>query len=57
MFFRIHRSSLINIDYIKEYSNAEGGTILMSDGTSIQVSMARSQEFAEFLKTRAVNPK
>ncbi len=57
VFFRIHRSSLINIDYIKEYSNAEGGTIIMSDGTSIQVSKARSQEFSEFLKTRAVTPK
>jgi hypothetical protein len=29
----------------------------MADGTSIQVSKARSQEFAEFLKTRAVTPK
>jgi two-component system LytT family response regulator len=48
VFFRIHRSSLINIDFIKEYSNAEGGTIIMADGTSIQVSKARSQEFAEF---------
>jgi two-component system, LytTR family, response regulator len=57
VFFRIHRSSLINIDYIKEYSNAEGGTILMADGTHIQVSKARSQEFAEFIKTRAVTPK
>lgn len=57
VFFRIHRSSLINIDFIKEYSNAEGGTIIMSDGTSIQVSKARSQEFSEFLKTRAVTPK
>jgi two-component system LytT family response regulator len=57
VFFRIHRSSLINIDYIKEYSNAEGGTIIMTDGTSIQVSKARSQEFSEFLKTRAVTPK
>jgi len=57
VFFRIHRSSLINIDFIKEYSNAEGGTIIMADGTSIQVSKARSQEFAEFLKTKAVTPK
>ncbi len=57
VFFRIHRSSLINIDFIKEYSNAEGGTIIMADATSIQVSKARSQEFAEFLKTRAVTPK
>lgn len=57
IFFRIHRSSLINIDYIKEYSNAEGGTIIMADGTNIQVSKARSQEFSEFIKTRAVTPK
>ncbi len=57
VFFRIHRSSLINIDFIKEYSNAEGGTIIMTDGTSIQVSKARSQEFSEFIKTRAVTPK
>jgi len=57
VFFRIHRSSLINIDYIKEYSNSEGGTIIMSDGTHIQVSKARSQEFGEFIKTRAVTPK
>jgi len=57
VFFRIHRSSLINVDYIKEYSNAEGGTIIMSDGTNIQVSKARSQEFAEFIRTKAVTPK
>ncbi len=57
IFFRIHRSSLINVDFIKEYSNAEGGTIIMSDGTNIQVSKARSQEFSEFLKTKAVTPK
>lgn len=57
VFFRIHRSSLINIDYIKEYSNSEGGTIIMADGTQIQVSKARSQEFSEFIKTRAVTPK
>ncbi len=57
VFFRIHRSSLINIDFIKEYSNAEGGTIIMSDGTNIQVSKARSQEFADFIRTRAVTPK
>jgi len=57
VFFRIHRSSLINIDFIKEYSNAEGGTIIMNDGTSIQVSKARSQEFGEFIKKRAVTPK
>ncbi len=57
VFFRVHRSSLINLDFVKEYSNADGGTIIMTDGTSIQLSKARSQEFSEFIKTRAVTPK
>jgi two-component system, LytTR family, response regulator len=56
-FFRIHRSSLININYIKEYNNQEGGGILLSDGTMVHVSKARIQEFADFIKTRAVSPK
>ena len=56
-FFRIHRSSLINISYIKEYNNQEGGGILLSDGTVVHVSKARIQEFADFIKTRAVSPK
>lgn len=56
-FFRIHRSSLININYIKEYNNQEGGGILLSDGTMVHVSKARIQEFADFIKTRAVTPK
>jgi two-component system LytT family response regulator len=56
-FFRIHRSALINIQYVKEYSNNEGGEVILSDGTHVQVSKARNQEFAEFIKSRSVTPK
>jgi two-component system LytT family response regulator len=56
-FFRIHRSALININYVKEYSNHEGGEVILSDGTHVQVSKARVQEFAEFIKTKSVTPK
>ena len=56
-FFRIHRSALINLHYVKEYSNHEGGEVILSDGTHVQVSKARSQEFAEFIRSRAVTPK
>lgn len=56
-FFRIHRSALINIHYVKEYSNHEGGEVILSDGTHVQVSKARVQEFAEFIKTKSVTPK
>jgi two-component system LytT family response regulator len=56
-FFRIHRSALININYVKEYSNNEGGEVILGDGTHVQVSKARTQEFADFIKTKSVTPK
>jgi two-component system LytT family response regulator len=56
-FFRIHRSALINVNYVKEYSNNEGGEVILADGTRVQVSKARIQEFAEFIKTKSVSPK
>ncbi len=56
-FFRIHRSALINVSYVKEYSNHEGGEVILSDGTHVQVSKARIQEFAEYIRTKSVSPK
>ena len=56
-FFRIHRSALINISFVKEYSNHEGGEVILIDGTRVQVSKARIQEFSEFIKTKSVSPK
>ncbi len=56
-FFRIHRSALINVHYVKEYSNNEGGELILSDGTHVQVSKARIQDFSEFIKTKSVSPK
>jgi two-component system, LytTR family, response regulator len=56
-FFRVHRSALINIHYVKEFSNHEGGEVILSDGTHVQVSKARTQEFGEFIRTRSVSPK
>jgi two-component system LytT family response regulator len=56
-FFRIHRSALININCVKEYSNHEGGEVILSDGSHVQVSKARIQEFADFVRTKSVSPK
>lgn len=56
-FFRSHRSTLINVAYIKEYSNNEGGEVILSDGTHVQISKARVQEFSDFIKNRSVSPK
>ena len=56
-FFRTHRSTLINLAFVKEYSNNEGGEVILSDGTHVQISKARVQEFADFIKNRSVSPK
>ena len=56
-FYRIHRSALINVNCVKEYINHEGGEVILSDGTHVQVSKARVQDFADFIKNRSVSPK
>ena len=44
-FLRVHKSHLINIQYIKQYKKGKGGQAIMSDGTSVDISPNRKQEF------------
>lgn len=43
-FFRVHQSHLINTRYIKEFVKTDGGYIVMSDNSSVPVSMRKRQE-------------
>lgn len=49
-FFRIHNSHLINLDYVAEYFKGEGGHVKLTDGTVIDVSRRRKEEFLGLLK-------
>lgn len=49
-FFRIHNSHLINLDCIKEYIKGEGGVVKMVDGSHVDVSRRRKDEFLKWLK-------
>lgn len=42
-FLRIHHSHVVNLDEIKKYFRGEGGTVLMSDGSSVDVSRAKKE--------------
>ena len=42
-FLRIHHSYLVNLDEIKKYFRGEGGTVLMSDGSTVDVSRAKKE--------------
>jgi two-component system, LytTR family, response regulator len=44
-FFRVHNSDLINLAYIKSYHKGKGGSVLLQDGTELEVSTRRKEEF------------
>jgi two-component system, LytTR family, response regulator len=45
LFFRAHKSNIVNLKFIKQYIRGEGGELIMQDGTSIALSRNRKQEF------------
>jgi two-component system, LytTR family, response regulator len=45
LFFRAHKSNIVNLKFIKQYIRGEGGDLIMQDGTSIALSRNRKQEF------------
>ncbi|WP_315824109.1 LytTR family DNA-binding domain-containing protein [Paraflavitalea speifideaquila] len=44
VFFRIHNSHIVNLNYIKKYHRGRGGYIEMEDGTLIEVATRRKDE-------------
>ncbi len=53
-FFRIHKSTIININHIVEIINTDGGSVRMNDGTILSVSRRQHELFQEKLKTSNV---
>jgi two-component system, LytTR family, response regulator len=44
IFFRIHQSHIVNLKCINRYIKGEGGVVVMSDGTELEVSRRRKKE-------------
>jgi two-component system LytT family response regulator len=44
-FLRVHKSYLINLMHVKEYLRGEGGNVVMTDGTEIEVSRRKKEQF------------
>tara|TARA_R110001592_G_scaffold23435_6_gene91855 strand:- start:1414 stop:2166 length:753 start_codon:yes stop_codon:yes gene_type:complete len=49
-FFRIHKSNLINLSHIKDYSNLSGNFVTMSNGNKIDISRRKSPKFIKQVK-------
>ncbi|MEI7595264.1 MAG: LytTR family DNA-binding domain-containing protein [Bacteroidota bacterium] len=45
IFFRTHKSYIINLSHVKKYNKSEGGSIEMTDGTSADLSRRKKDEF------------
>ena len=50
LFFRTHKSFLINMKHIKEYQKGEGGFVVMSNGKSLEVSRRKKEAFITTMK-------
>lgn len=48
-FFRVHKSHLINLHHIKRYVKGEGGTVILSDNSEVEVSRRNKEQFLKRL--------
>lgn len=51
-FMRVHHSYLVNLNEIRKYIKGEGGALVMSNGTSIDVSRSRKELLLRTLQPR-----
>ncbi len=53
-FARIHKSYIVNLRYIKEYSTTDGGIVKMTDGNQWSISRRQLDVFLEKMRTSSL---
>lgn len=53
-FARIHKSYIVNLKYIREYSTADGGIVKMTDGNQWSISRRQLESFLEKMKSASL---
>jgi two-component system LytT family response regulator len=49
-FVRVHKSAIINLNYVSNYSNKHGFEVILDSNVTIPVSRRRSAEFQDKIK-------
>lgn len=49
-FARIHNSYLVNLEHVKKYLKGEAGSVVLNDGTTLQVSRANKTKLMSMVK-------
>lgn len=55
-FLRVHHSFIVNLNEISKYVKGEGGYLVMSDGSSVDVSRSRKEILLQKLQPGKYNP-
>lgn len=53
-FFRIHRSHIVNLAHVQGYHRHEGATVVLKDGTELQLARNRRESFLRTCKEKGV---
>ncbi len=48
-FYRIHHSHIVNLDYIQQYIKGEGGIVVLEDGSELEVSRRKKENFLRLI--------
>jgi two-component system, LytTR family, response regulator len=48
-FFRVHQSHMVNIEHVVQYHKADGGYIILSDGSTVPLSKSHKEAFIQLL--------
>ena len=46
-FIRVHKSHIVNLNYVKQYKKGKGGDVILTSGHSVRVSPTRKNAFLE----------
>lgn len=50
-FYRLHHSHLINLRHLERYNKKEGGSIIMSDQSTVPVSLRKKEQLLQLFKS------
>lgn len=55
-FYRVHKSSMINLSFVQQYIKGDGGTVILEDHSEIQVSRRKKEGLLDALLNHKVMP-
>ena len=55
VFYRIHKTYLVNLNYVEKYTRTDGHKVLLDDGTQLDVANRRIDDFVKAITNRSYN--